>query len=96
MGELEPGFGKGEFEFRRIGFEAEGDLVVTRVGLQRDVGGEHDGRMTLCGVVGVGDGVGGLTVGGNPLGGTGGALRLHPFIGEEVFEVLHTPSGGRG
>jgi hypothetical protein len=47
MRQLEPGLGEGEFKFLRVLKEALRDFPIARVELDRKVGCQHDGRISL-------------------------------------------------
>ena len=62
--------------------------LITRVHLQRQVGGEHDRRVPLRRVVRIRHQVGRRVVRRNPLRRSRRALRLHPFVGKQVLQIL--------
>ena len=64
---------------------------VFRVEAQRQVGGKHDGSVSLRRIGGVGYKVGGGAIVGNPLRGAGRALGLHPVEGVEVLQITVRP-----
>ena len=92
MGQLEPGAGKGIGKRIRVLVEALGHLAIFGVHLQREIGGEHDRRVTLGLVMRVRDQVRGALVAGDPLDRTAGAARLHPVEAEQIVEILGGPS----
>ena len=93
--ELVPGLGEGVGELGRVIQPALGDLGVSRIHLQRDVGREHHRRVTLRLVVRVRHGVLRGASLGRPLVGAGGGLGEFPFVVPEVLEVFVRPAGGR-
>ena len=96
MGELEPGAGEGIRVCLRVLAEALDDLAVGRILLERDVGGEHDRRVPLGRIVGIGHEGGGRAVARNPLDRAGGAPRLHPVEAEQEVEIHRGPGDGVG
>ena len=92
--QLEPGLGERQLVLGRVLLEALDDLAVGRVELQRQVRGEHDGRVALGGVVCIRHELR-VRVARHPLRGTTRALRLHPVEAQQVVEVLRSPLRGR-
>ena len=93
--ELIPGLGEGVGELGRIIEPALGDLGISRIHLQGDVGREHHRRVALRLVVRVRHGVLRGAALGRPLMGAGGGLGEFPFVAPEVLEVFVRPAGGR-
>ena len=93
VGQLEPGAGKRIFERLGVLQPVLRDLLVGRIGAQRQVRREHDRRVIHALAVGIGHELLVLGVLGLPLDGAGRALRLHPFKTVQIFQILHRPLG---
>src|SRR4051794_28568736 len=91
MGELEPGTRKRIGELIRIFIEATRDFFVDRIGLERDIGGQHSRRMTLRLVVSVRYAACAGVVFRLPLMRTSRALGQLPFVAEQVPEEVIAP-----
>ena len=96
VGQLEPGAGKDLGERLEIVLEAQGNLAIDRVDLERHVGVGHDRHAADRGVLDVdrhilfGDGDG------HPLGSARRALAQRPFVAEQHVEKPVVPLGGAG
>ena len=91
VGQLVPGAGKGVGELVRVLEEVLRDGSVSLILTQGEVGGEHHWSMTLAGIMGIRHGAIGGRIRGDPLGSTGGALRLLPLVTKKVLEVVVVP-----
>ncbi len=94
---LVPGACERVGELIRVLVEAPRDLLVGRIHLQREVGGQHGGRVTLGRIMRVRHGVGPGAALGRPLVRAGRALGQLPIVAEQVPEEVAAPLGrGRG
>ena len=91
VGQLIPAFRKGLGQFVRIGVEMAADRGIGRVIAQREVAGQHRGRVGHAGAVRVGHGAGVFL--GRPLIGARRAFGQLPLIAEPVVEKGVAPPG---
>ena len=93
MRQLEPGAGEGIGELVRVLQEAMRNRPIDRVKLHRHIGGGHDRRMALLGIMRIRHGISQGTIGGDPLMRAGGGFRQHPIMVQQVFKIVIVPLG---
>ncbi|MCY1459124.1 hypothetical protein D9M71_765690 [compost metagenome] len=88
MSQFEPGLGEGKFKLVRFFQKAMCDLFIGWIKPQREIGGEHNGRVAFVLDVCVGDHHCGRRIGWRPLDCSSRALGLDPSPAKKVRQVL--------
>ena len=88
MGQLEPSLCKGVGKFLRIFLPTLCDFPEARVFTQRDIGCEHDGRVTDVRTKRIWYHIGGSWVTRDPLGGACWAFGFYPFKIVQIVQIL--------